>query len=295
MFNAIKYRLSQLREKHPRLPVILAALLLAAIIYTVLRNLARLPQVNTEWGLLLILTSALLSLWIGLGGLSLILKRRGHPLSTDLYILITFILAYLIPMVIFILPDWFLTGGGPLPRENLLTAGQPWFYLWQALALAGSSFIRTPATASASKIKKPAIHWRITIGLLTGLAAWLLAAFLYGLLSTPFPGEPAPPSAILLAALLTVSILIAPWAEERFFRGTLLCRWKTRLGSTKAVLLSAALFATLQMRPVLWLPAFVVGLALAFLTLRTQRLSYAILAHALINLLFFLLGWHLVM
>ena len=38
MFNAIKYRLSQLREKHPRLPVILAALLLA---YYVLRRAIR--------------------------------------------------------------------------------------------------------------------------------------------------------------------------------------------------------------------------------------------------------------
>jgi membrane protease YdiL (CAAX protease family) len=295
MTPTIKEHFSRLWKNHPRLSLLLAALPLPAILTVVLFNLNQSPQLTIEWRLFLMLTAALLSLWIGLGGVSLILKRQGLSLSGTLYFTVTLVLAYLIPAVLFVIPDWIIPAAAALPPNTRLAAGQPWFYLWQALALAGSGFIRSPGGLPRSSSSQPAFHWQLTSSLLTGLTAWLIAAFLYALLSTPFPAKPVPPSDILLAALFIVSILIAPWAEERFFRGEILPAWVQSLGRTKAILLSAALFATVQFRPLLWLPAFVVGLALAELALRTRHLIYPILAHALINLLFFLLGWYLVM
>ena len=293
MTPTIKENLSHLFKKHPRLPLIAAALLLAVLLSVVLYNLNQSPQLTIEWRLFLMLSAALLSLWIGLGGVSLILKRQGRSLDATLSIVIILVLAYLIPAVLFVIPDWLIPSAEMRPLARL-AAGQPWFYLWQALALAGSGFIHFPDGLPPSPSKQLAFHWQITISLLTGLTAWLIAAFLYALLSTPFTAEPDPPSNILQAALLIVSVLIAPWAEERFFRGEILPKWEASRGRPRAILLSAALFATVQLRPLLWLPAFVVGLALAELALRTRRLIYPILAHALINLLFFLLGWYLV-
>lgn len=295
MIHSIKERLFRLSKTHPRLPLILAAVPLAVLLSVVLYSLNQSAQISIEWRLFLMLTAALLSLWIGLGGISLILKRQGRSLNGTIYIIITLVLAYLIPAVIFVIPDWLIPFTAKMPSAARLAAGQPWFYLWQALALAGSGIIRIPGGLQSPTSQRPAFHWQLTISLLTGLTAWLIGAFLYALLSTPFPFRPDPPSDILQAALLGVSILIAPWAEERFFRGEILPKWEASRGRTQAILLSAALFATVQLRPLLWLPAFVVGLALAELALRTRRLIYPILAHALINLLFFLLGWYLVM
>ncbi|MDX9864600.1 MAG: type II CAAX endopeptidase family protein [Anaerolineaceae bacterium] len=294
MIAALKERLSRLWKNHPRLSLLLAVLPLLVILSALLFSLNQSPQLTMEWRLLLMLTAALLSLWIGLGGISLILKRQGRSLDHNVYIVITLVLAYLIPAVIFVLPDWLIPFAVETPPAARLAAGQPWFYLWQALALAGSGFIRISGRLTLSPAKQLAFHWQLTLSLLTGLTAWLFAAFLYALLSTPFPVEPDPPSDILQAALFIVSVLIAPWAEERFFRGEILPAWEDSHGRTPAILFSAALFATLQLRPLLWLPAFVIGLALGELALRTRRLIYPILAHALINLLFFLLGWYLV-
>jgi membrane protease YdiL (CAAX protease family) len=294
MTTTFKERLSRLWKKHPRLPFVLAAVPLSVLFAVVLYSLNQSSQLTVEWRLFLMLTAALLSLWIGLGGISLILKRQGRTLDGTIHIIITLVLAYLIPAVIFVIPDWLIPFAADMPPINRLAAGQPWFYLWQALALTGSGFIRIPGRLTHPAANQPAFHWQLTISLLTGLTAWLIAAFLYALLSSPFPARPAPPSDILLAALFIVSVLIAPWAEERFFRGEILPKWEASLGRTRAILFSAALFATVQLRPLMWLPAFVVGLALAELALRTRRLIYPILAHALINLLFFLLGWYLV-
>ncbi|MCD4673781.1 MAG: CPBP family intramembrane metalloprotease [Anaerolineaceae bacterium] len=298
---SLKERLTRFRKIRPRLLLILTALALAAVLWVVLRSLTQSPHLSIEWRLFLLLIAALLSLWIGLGGVTFLLKQYGRSLADVLSISVILILAYLIPTLAFVIPDWInqslsdpktLLPGGLLGTAGL-AAGQPWFYLWQTLVLAGSSLTRPSKLARAAS-DNAALHWQVTASLLTGLAAWLAGAFIYGLVSTPYPAEPSPPSAILQATLLGVSILIAPWAEEHFFRGEILPRWEASLGRTQAVLASAALFATLQLRPLLWLPAFVVGLMLAELALRTRRLIYPILAHALCNLLFFLLGWYLV-
>ena len=293
MIATFKERLSQLWKKHPRLPLILAALPLLVLLAIVLYSLRQSSQLSIEWRLFLILSAALLSLWIALGGVSLILKRQGRSLNDSLYIIIVLVLAYLIPAVIFVIPDWLAPSTDGIARIARLAAGQPWFYLWQALALAGSSFVRIPNKKPRSTSDKPAFHWQLTISLLAGLAAWLIAAFIFGLLSTPFTVIPNRPSDILLAVLLSVSVFIAPWAEEHFFRGEILPKWEASYGRTRAILFSAALFATVQLRPLLWLPTFVVGVALAELSLRSHRLIYPIIAHALVNLLFFLLGWYL--
>ena len=300
--SSLRDRLNRVWKSKPRLPFLLTATTLGGIVWLILHNISRLPQLSTEWNLLLLLMGALLSLGVGLGSLALLLKRRGHALEDVLTLPLILVLAYLVPALAFVIPDWItrlLTAPGWLTFKDLLgpgglTAGQPWVYLWQALVLAGSGLIHKPRleTATPPAEKLPLI-WQIATGLLTGLAAWLMAVFVYSLLADPQNPLSESPSPLLQAVLLATGVLIAPWAEERFFRGEILPRWEISLGRKQAVLASAALFATLQLRPLLWLPAFVVGLALAELTLQTRRLTHAILSHALCNLLFFLLGWYL--
>jgi membrane protease YdiL (CAAX protease family) len=297
-----KDQLSRLRTARPRLLILLAAGAGAGLLWAVLRSLTRARQTSPEWQLFLLLLAALLSLWIGLGGLALLLRRRGRSLADIFSLPLIFALAYLIPALVFVLPGWvsqsraqpavLLPGGVWGPAG--LVVGQPWYYLWQALMLAASSFVRKPQFSTALP-HRTALHWRVTAALLAGLVIWLAAAFVYGLLASPFSAFPEAPLPLLQIMVLVVATLIAPWGEERFFRGELLPRQESAWGHTPAVLVNAALFATVQLRPLLWLPAFVVGLLLAELTLRTRRLVFPILAHALCNLLFFFLGWYLVL
>lgn len=82
----------------------------------------------------------------------------------------------------------------------------------------------------------------------------------------------------LWLALLTV--VVAPFIEELFFRGFLLQRWARRWGTTTGVVASSAFFAVLHGE---WLGHFVFGVAMALLYLETRRLWLPILAHALNN------------
>ena len=300
--SSLKDRLNRVWKSNLRLPLVLAPVVLGIILWLVLRSIPQSPQLSTEWHLLLLLVAALLSLGIGLGGLAILLNRRGRSLEDVLTLPLILVLAYLIPALAFVIPDWItrlLAAPQWMTLKDLLgqgglTSGQPWFFLWQALVLAGSGLTRKSGlAATAPPANKLPLIWQIATGLLAGLAAWLMAVFVYSLLAAPSTTLSDPPSPILQVVLLIAGVLLAPWAEERLFRGEILPRWETSLGRRRAVLASAALFASLQLRPLLWLPAFVIGLALGELTLQTRRLTHAILAHALCNLLFFLLGWYL--
>jgi membrane protease YdiL (CAAX protease family) len=85
-----------------------------------------------------------------------------------------------------------------------------------------------------------------------------------------------------LLLLLVVGGMIAPIAEEVFFRGILMQRWARRWGTLTGVLASSALFALLHQE---WLGRFAAGVLLSALYLRTRRLWAPIVAHALTNVL----------
>jgi len=78
-------------------------------------------------------------------------------------------------------------------------------------------------------------------------------------------------------------VVVAPVAEELFFRGLVLRGYARRYGLTKAVWGSAVLFAVFHLNPWQAVLALPLGLAFAWLVLRTGSLLPAILGHAMVN------------
>lgn len=86
-------------------------------------------------------------------------------------------------------------------------------------------------------------------------------------------------------ALLTGSVIIAPFCEELFFRGFVLPGLRHELSPAWAILISAALFAVAHADPGSFIPLFVIGLALGFLRLRSGSTWASMSLHILNNLL----------
>jgi len=91
-------------------------------------------------------------------------------------------------------------------------------------------------------------------------------------------------------------IIVAPFAEELFFRGFLyqaLRRWR---GVTGAILISAAIFAISHGDPLLMIGIFPLGIVLAFMFQRRDSLVTTIAAHMTYNTIGFVLlvrPWHI--
>lgn len=91
------------------------------------------------------------------------------------------------------------------------------------------------------------------------------------------------PTGIALAVLYVA--ILAPIGEEVFFRGFLYGAMRQRWGVGVGMVVSAALFAFFHLSPLLYVPMFTIGLALAALYQYRGSLAPAIMLHALNNLL----------
>jgi uncharacterized protein len=91
----------------------------------------------------------------------------------------------------------------------------------------------------------------------------------------------ASPGQFLL--LLGVGALLAPLAEEVFFRGYVFRAYLVAKGPVQAYIISALLFAVLHLNLPAFIPTFAIGLILAFLYHRSGSLVPSIVAHALNN------------
>ena len=246
-----------------------------------------------------IAAAALLSLLLGLAGLRRALpvlrKRTASPRWSVLWWLTC---AYLPAWLAFTLPEMLvllrqrpaslglLRAAGP-PG---LAAGQPEAFLWQSLVLGLGLLLLRPPRLSWP----PRPQWgSLTVGLLSGMALWLGCAFLLGLLLAPFQGLFAPLSAPLTPALrlllAVLGCLAAPWALESTFRlphSPVQAAFPLR----RPTLSIALVYALLQGRPLLFLPAFGFSLGLSLLAQRTQGRAPVILAHGVFNRL--MLGVH---
>ncbi len=85
-----------------------------------------------------------------------------------------------------------------------------------------------------------------------------------------------------LASILTV-VLIAPVTEELIFRGIILTGFLNRYRPMTAILVSSLLFALMHLNPYQFLGAFVMGMTLAWIFLRTGSLWPCIIGHAIFN------------
>lgn len=264
------------------------------------------------WATALLLLAATF-LVIGLGGLLSglnILARR--PQSATLSLLILLGTSYLLPVLLLIGLVLLLRQ----PTENLfmrqtqqellqkilpapLLFGQPWLFLWQSFFLAGLG-LALPRQQAVRATLSGCLN-----GLLLGLGVGLAGLFFYSFLST-LPGWDGLSGLSLSAPIwllqVLCAVLILPWASERIFRGVLWQTLRARMSERSALWLGAALYAIVQFRPLVWLPAFALGLALTLLTVRQAQsepdnkqpsLLPATLAHGVANLIFLIASVYL--
>jgi membrane protease YdiL (CAAX protease family) len=91
-------------------------------------------------------------------------------------------------------------------------------------------------------------------------------------------------SQLLTVLLLIQSIMVAPIAEELFFRGLLLTYYNTRYGLIWGLLIQAILFALMHFWSILFIiQTFLIGIALGLLVIWRKNLVTAILVHMLSN------------
>lgn len=127
----------------------------------------------------------------------------------------------------------------------------------------------------------------LSVGLLVlDGALTALASRLTGTVQNPQTQALAPRGVLTTANFLWLLLLIAviaPVCEELLFRG-MIYRWaRTRQGTAVAVIATSSLFALAHVVPVLLVPLFVLGVALALVAERSASIYPAITLHALNN------------
>jgi membrane protease YdiL (CAAX protease family) len=85
--------------------------------------------------------------------------------------------------------------------------------------------------------------------------------------------------------LLVGGVIVAPVAEEIFFRGFVFAGLRGRYGWKKAALISSALFAVIHVTPTAMVPIFILGLIFAYLYHHSNSIWPAILMHVSTNAL----------
>lgn len=140
---------------------------------------------------------------------------------------------------------------------------------------------------------KPKTGWDFTcIGVLAVLGAGTLGGIVYMIygsilevmgISLPQPSFSLTPSDVPALILSTLYIcVLGPVMEELIFRGFILKNLQ-KFGNISAILLSALLFSLFHQNLVQLVPAFITGLVLGFLTVKSGSLVPAILAHIVNN------------
>ena len=120
--------------------------------------------------------------------------------------------------------------------------------------------------------------------------AGLLISVLYDLLMSQFGEESSSlildftDTALGLATITILSVVLAPFAEETFFRGFLFTGIGNRYGYGWGAVFSALIFAIAHlMQPGAFLPIFLLGLLLAWLYKKTGSIWACIITHSVYN------------
>jgi membrane protease YdiL (CAAX protease family) len=156
-----------------------------------------------------------------------------------------------------------------------------WLFVVRPRALAGLPAFpgRDPARALGQ-----GLGWGILAWIGSTIAVAVAAAVLTALGIPPEPQTAERAIALVDPALVVVAVVIlAPIAEEVFFRGVVFNAWLREGGRRWAYIGSAALFAVIHLSLVSLLPIFLLGLALAWVYERTGNLLAPIAMHATVN------------
>jgi membrane protease YdiL (CAAX protease family) len=162
-----------------------------------------------------------------------------------------------------------------------------------ALLAVGGLFVAAPRALEGLRVLPERGLWRsVGLGVLLAIPAWIgaqLLAVITARLLEPFGLQPemgVAEAAIELVdpIVLGVALLVvAPVAEEIFFRGIVFNAWLREFGVRRAVIGSALLFALIH-GSIFVIPAiFALGIGLALLYHRTGSLPASIAMHATFN------------
>jgi len=160
------------------------------------------------------------------------------------------------------------------------------------LATAGL-FVATPrALAGARFLPERGLLRSVALGIGIGIPAWLGAQLLSVLVTSLLGGLGIEPDLGLAESalnraepwvLVTALVVVAPVAEEIFFRGIAFNAWEREYGTSRAIYGTAALFAIIHGSVFALAPIFLLGLVLALLYRRTRSLPATIALHATFN------------
>ena len=156
-----------------------------------------------------------------------------------------------------------------------------WLFVFRPRALAGwpSWAGPDPAGALRSGIGFGVVAW-IGATAVSALAVWVLDQL--GIEADTQAAEQALVVVEPWLAVLAI-VVLAPIAEELFFRGVVYNAWLREAGPRYALVGSSALFAVIHLSLVAVVPIFLLGLALAWVYRRTANLLAPIAMHATVN------------
>jgi membrane protease YdiL (CAAX protease family) len=189
-----------------------------------------------------------------------------------------------------------------LLQTSLTTGGEPTIYLTagmgalEGLALIGSVFLlglmRRQISWSEVGLKPISDSWLLRSLLLGFVAiplAGLIAALVQSLLGQPLINSqneflaPAGFSWFGLVSMLLLGGLVAPFAEELFFRGVIYAWLREHWGVIPSVLVSGLIFGMVHVEPSVAAAAFVLGVLLAWVYESSNSLWSAVIIHAINN------------
>jgi membrane protease YdiL (CAAX protease family) len=278
------------QSKRATLASLLTGAVFYAVLFVVLRVVVRSGSVSETLKVMALITAALGVLVFGLAIIGdHFIRKTGWRWASPPFIILW---VYVIPTAFFFCmclaftitsPDiWTTQTGFFLILVNRI----PLLFLWQALML----------TWFMLRVKKlnpmqtfPLNKDEIILAGLAGIGLALAAIFVISIQSNLIPSiQPLdrgfPQAAMYLRwVFFLAAISLIPWAEEEFFRGILPDGLSKRLGQTGSIAVAAILFALLQFRLTLFLPALILGLGLSFIRMRSG-LKTAVAAHAIFNL-----------
>ncbi len=277
-------------SKRATLASLLTGAVFYVILFVVLRVVVRSGSVSETLKVMALITAALGVLVFGLAIIGdHFIRKTGWKWDSPAFIILW---VYLIPTVFFFCmclaftitsPDiWTTQTGFFLILVNRI----PLLFLWQALML--TWFMLRVKKLNPVQIFPLTAEETVLAGL-AGIGLALSAIFVISIQSNLIPSiQPLdrgfPQSAMILRWIFFLAaVTLIPWAEEEFFRGILPDGLSPRLGQTGSVAVAAILFALLQFRLTLFLPALILGLGLSFIRMRSD-LKTAIAAHAIFNL-----------
>jgi hypothetical protein len=258
------------------------------------------------------LAGGILSLWLFLGALPALssdhLRLVNAPLLTAAWIMA---LAVILPVMVMLLPvlvqawlgqqqvelsaaamvkSWPVSGA---PLQTVLLLGLVCLLIWRRRPLSGAEASQGfPQAAPASPVSRRKRAWPLVFSLLSGVGLWLAAIFIqritlalappswanwFSPISANFkPAGPAGSYSMDHWPVVLTMVILAPLAEEAFFRGFVYPAWRQRAGRSGelwGLLGSSALWAAYALNPLTFPSLVVAGLGLGLVARQTMRLD----------------------